>query len=120
MRISDWSSDVCSSDLDHLKRQARAAEQYQGLKADHRDKEAQLKALEYRNVPVELTAMREQIGGEETSLEGLIADQRQAEAQIELCREQHAEEGDDLNPLPAESSTQRCVGKGVVSAFKYW
>ncbi|MDZ4379162.1 MAG: chromosome segregation protein SMC, partial [Xanthomonadaceae bacterium] len=101
-RLTDVRNEV-EKQIDHLKRQARAAEQYQTLKADHREKDAQLKALEYRRLQGELGALREQIGSEETALEGLIAEQRQAEAQIELCREQHAEARENLNKIQADA-----------------
>jgi len=101
-RLTDVRNEV-DKQLDHLKRQARAAEQYQALKASHREKDAQLKALEYRRLQSELLALREQIGSEATALEGLVADQRQAEAQIERCREQDGEARERLNQVQAEA-----------------
>ena len=101
-RLNDLREEV-DKQLEHLKRQARQAEQYQQYKEDQRIKEAQLKALEYRQLDSELVALRETIAQEETRLEALIAEQRQAEAQIELCREQHSEATERLSQAQGES-----------------
>ncbi|MFA5590956.1 MAG: chromosome segregation protein SMC [Lysobacteraceae bacterium] len=101
-RLNDLREEV-DKQLEHLKRQARQAEQYQQYKEDQRIKEAQLKALEYRQLDSELIALRETIAQEETRLEALIAEQRQAEAQIELCREQHSEATERLSQAQGES-----------------
>jgi len=101
-RLNDVREEV-DKQLEHLKRQARAAEQYQTFKADQREKDAQLKALEYRKLDAELGALRETIAHEETRLEALIAEQRQAEAQIELCRGQHGEARERLNAVQADA-----------------
>ncbi len=101
-RLNDVREEV-DKQLDHLKRQARQAEQYQQLKAEQRDKDAQLKALDYRRLDVELSALRETLAQDETRLESLVADQRQAEAQIELCRTQHGEANERLSKVQADS-----------------
>jgi chromosome segregation protein len=101
-RLNDVREEV-DKQLDHLKRQARQAEQYQQLKAEQREKDAQLKALDYRRLDAELTALRDTLAAEETRLEALMAEQRQAEAQIELCRSQHGEAGERLSRVQAES-----------------
>ncbi|MDX2301094.1 MAG: chromosome segregation protein SMC [Xanthomonadaceae bacterium] len=101
-RLTDVREEV-DKQLEHLKRQARAAEQYQAFKADQREKDAQLKALEYRKLDAELATLRETIAHEETGLEALVAEQRQAEAQIELCRSQHGEARERLNAVQADA-----------------
>ncbi|MBB5208345.1 chromosome segregation protein SMC [Chiayiivirga flava] len=101
-RLNDVREEV-EKQLEHLKRQARQAEQYQQLKAEQRERDAQLKALEYRRFDAELTALRERIGQEETKLEALVAEQRNAEAQIELCREQNLEATERLQQAQSES-----------------
>jgi len=101
-RLNDVREEI-TKQLDHLKRQARQAEQYQHLKAEQRDKDAQLKALDYRRLDVELGSLREALGQDETKLEALIAEQRQAEAQIELCRSQHSEASEHLTQVQAGS-----------------
>jgi chromosome segregation protein len=101
-RLNDVREEIAKQ-LDHLKRQARQAEQYQLLKAEQRDKDAQLKALDYRRLELELGGLRESLTHDETRLEGFVAEQRHAEAQIEQCRQQQAEAVERLNTVQAES-----------------
>jgi chromosome segregation protein len=101
-RLNDVREEV-DKQLDHLKRQARQAEQYQQLKAEQRDKDAQLKALDYKRLDAELVGLRETLSHDETRLEALVAEQRQAEAQIEQCRSQHGEANERLSKVQAES-----------------
>src|SRR5690606_7266764 len=100
-RLDDVREEV-DKQIEHLRRQARQAEQYQQLKADQRQKDAELKALEYRRLDVELTALRETLTTEEIRLQERLAGQRQAEAQIEACREQQGEAGEVLARVQAE------------------
>jgi len=101
-RLNDVRDEVAKQ-LEHLKRQARQAEQYQQLKAEQRERDAQLKALEYRAVEASLTAQRETLAAGDLALEALIADQRAAEAQIETCRVQQHEAQTAQNAAQAES-----------------
>ncbi len=101
-RLNDVRDEVAKQ-LEHLKRQARQAEQYQQLRADQRQTDGQLKALQYRAVEVTLTAQREALTAGEGRLEAVIAEQRAAEAQIELCRVQQGEAQLRLNHTQAES-----------------
>ncbi len=101
-RLNDLREEV-DKQLEHLKRQARQAEQYQQYKEEQRIKEAQARALEYRQFDAERRGLREAIAQEETRLEGQVAAQRHAEAQIELCREQHAEATERLSQAQGES-----------------
>ncbi|HEX5755849.1 MAG TPA: chromosome segregation protein SMC [Arenimonas sp.] len=101
-RLNDLREEV-DKQLEHLKRQARAAEQYQALQAERLSKDAQLKALEFRRLDIELSASRERLTQDEIKLQSLLADQRNAEAQIELCRSQHGEASELLGRTQAES-----------------
>ena len=101
-RLNDLREEV-DKQLEHLKRQARQAEQYQQYKEEQRIKQAQVRALEFRQLDMELLALREGIAQDETKLQARIADQRQAEAQIELCREQHSEATERLAQAQGES-----------------
>ncbi|WP_374604003.1 chromosome segregation protein SMC [Arenimonas sp.] len=100
-RLSDLREEV-DKQLEHLKRQARAAEQYQALQAERLNKDAQLKALEFRRFDADLKALNETLTQDEIKLQSLLADQRQAEAQIEACRSQHGEASDALGKAQAE------------------
>jgi chromosome segregation protein len=101
-RLNDVREEV-DKQLEHLKRQARQAEQYQALKAEQREKDAQLKAIEYQRIERELASQREGLREGETRLEALVAEQRHAEAQIETCRSQQAEAQETLNAVQGES-----------------
>ena len=101
-RLDDVRSEV-DKQLERLGRQARQAEQYQVLKQEQRIKQAQVHALEYRRFDAELGALRATIGQQETRLEATVADQRQAEALIEQCRQQHTEATEHLARAQGES-----------------
>ncbi|HET6602778.1 MAG TPA: chromosome segregation protein SMC [Xanthomonadaceae bacterium] len=100
-RLDDVREEV-DKQLEHLKRQARQAEQYQKLKAEQRQKDAELKALEYRHLDAGLSGLREGLRAEEVALEGLVAEQRQVEAQIEASRFQQGEAQEALGRVQAE------------------
>ena len=100
-RLTDLREEV-DKQIDHLKRQARAAEQYQALQAERLNKDAQLKALEYRKLDAELVGLRESLTQDELKLQQLLADQRAAEAQIETCRVQQSEASERLGAVQAE------------------
>ena len=107
-RLKDLREEV-GKQIEHLRRQARAAEQYQQLKLDYRDREAQLRALEYRRLDAELLSLRSELARDETKLQSLLADQRQAEAQIESGRGHQAEAGETMNQ--AQSAVYRVGGE---------
>ncbi|HLS84157.1 MAG TPA: chromosome segregation protein SMC [Arenimonas sp.] len=100
-RLNDLREEV-DKQLEHLKRQARAAEQYQALQADRAIKDAQLKALEYRRHDAELKGLRDALTQDEIKLQALLADQRKAEAQIEQCRARHVTASETLGKAQAE------------------
>ena len=100
-RLDDVRDEV-DKQLEHLKRQARQAEQYQALKADQRQKDAELKALEYRRLDIELSSLRDSLTADEIRLQERLAEQRHTEAQIEACREQQQEAGEVLSSVQAE------------------
>ena len=84
-RLSDLREEV-GKQLEHLKRQARQAEQYQAIQAERRVKDAEWKALEHRALDRKLQAQREKLAQQETRLQQLIAEQREAEREIETGR----------------------------------
>lgn len=69
--------------LEHLKRQARQAEQYQTLQEERRVKDAECKALQFRELDTRLQGLRQALLQEETRLQQLLAEQREAEMRIE-------------------------------------
>ncbi len=100
-RLNDLREEI-DKQLEHLKRQSRAAEQYQTLQTDRREKDAQVKALEYRRLDTESSALRESLTADEVKLQEILAAQRSAEAQIETCRSQHTEASEKLGKVQAE------------------
>src|SRR6185437_635003 len=82
-RVKDVREEV-EKQLDHLNRQARAAERWKKLKEERALREAELRALNYRSVSVELDS------------------QRHLEAEIETGREAHQQHVEAMNAVQAE------------------
>ena len=100
-RLTDLREEV-DKQIDHLKRQARAAEQYQALQAERLNRDAQLKALEYRKLDAELGGLRQLLTQDEVKLQQILAEQRAAEARIGTCRMQLGEASEKLGAVQAE------------------
>ena len=100
-RLNDLREEI-GKQLEHLKRQARQAEQYQALQEERRVKDAEWKALEYRNLDGRLGGLREALSQEETRLQQLIAEQRDAEARIETGRMRREEAAEALARAQAD------------------
>lgn len=101
-RLNDLREEV-GKQLQHLARQAKQAEQYTAIQAERRIRDAEWKALEWRTLDSRLRALREGLAQEETRLEQLIAEQREAEREIETGRERRHEASEALNHAQAES-----------------
>ncbi|MFT4197230.1 MAG: chromosome segregation protein SMC [Pseudoxanthomonas sp.] len=89
-RLGDLREEIAKQ-LEHLRRQAKQAEQYTQLQDERKVKDAQWKALEYRGLDGRLRGLREGLAQEETRLQQLIAEQREAEARLEEGRVQREE-----------------------------
>ncbi|MGA8278553.1 MAG: chromosome segregation protein SMC [Rhodanobacteraceae bacterium] len=100
-RVRDVSDEV-SKQLDHLKRQARAAERWKALKSDYVKLEAELKALTLRTARVALQGHAQTLADAGLNIEKRIADQRRCEAQLEASRDRHTAAGEHLNGVQAE------------------
>ncbi len=101
-RLSDLREEV-GKQLEHLKRQARQAEQYTAIQAERRIRDAEWKALEFRALDAQLQGLREGLSQEETRLQQLIAEQREAERELETGRVRREDAGVALNKAQAES-----------------
>ncbi len=99
-RLNDLRDEI-GKQLEHLRRQARQAEQYQSIQAERRIKDAEWKALEYRGLDARVQALKEKLGNEETRLQQLIAEQRAAESKIETDRVRREEASEALNKAQA-------------------
>jgi chromosome segregation protein len=101
-RLSDLREEV-GKQLEHLKRQARQAEQYTQIQAERKVRDAEWKELEYRALDAQLQGLREGLSQEETRLQQLIAEQREAERELETGRVRREEAGTALNRAQADS-----------------
>lgn len=100
-RLGDLREEI-GKQLEHLKRQAKQAEQYQALQEERRVKDAEWKALEFRGLDGRLQGLREGLSQEETRLQQLIAEQREAERHIETDRLKREESVEALNKAQGE------------------
>ncbi|MFT3756704.1 MAG: chromosome segregation protein SMC [Pseudoxanthomonas sp.] len=100
-RLTDLREEIAKQ-LAHLQRQAKQAEQYQALQEERRIKDAEWKALEYRGLDGELQKLREALSQEETKLQQLIAEQREAETKLETNRAGRETASEELNRAQAE------------------
>ncbi|MBE2292536.1 MAG: chromosome segregation protein SMC, partial [Xanthomonadaceae bacterium] len=99
-RLNDLREEV-DKQLEHLRRQARQAEQYQALAAERKVKDAEWKALQFRALDGQLQGLRERLAQEETKLEQIVAGQREAEREIETGRVRREEAAQALNVAQA-------------------
>ncbi|QIK81640.1 chromosome segregation protein SMC [Lysobacter sp. HDW10] len=89
-RLGDLREEV-GKQLNHLARQAKQAEQYTAIQTEKKNKEAEWKALQFKTLDLQLSTQRSALLADETRLEQLIAEQREAERQIETGRIRHQE-----------------------------
>ncbi|MFI5291014.1 MAG: chromosome segregation protein SMC, partial [Polyangia bacterium] len=100
-RVRDVRDEV-DKQLDHLNRQARAAERWKALKEEQTRKEAELRALEYRGLKSQHDEQGSELSAGEIEIEKQLAGQRQVEAQLESVRERHTGASEHLNQIQAE------------------
>jgi chromosome segregation protein len=100
-RVRDVRDEV-DKQLEHLHRQARAAERWKALKEEQTRKEAELRALEYRGLKSQHDGEGEGLSAAEIEIEKQLAGQRQIEAQLENVRERHTDASEHLNAVQAE------------------
>jgi len=101
-RLNDLREEV-GKQLEHLRRQARQAEQYQAIQAERKIKDVEWKALEYRALDQKLQVQREKLSQQETRLQQLIAEQREAERELETGRVSREDAAAKLNKAQAAS-----------------
>ncbi|MBK6728657.1 MAG: chromosome segregation protein SMC [Xanthomonadales bacterium] len=100
-RLSDLRQEV-DKHLDHLNRQAKQAERYQKLKAEHARVDAELKALHLRELQGELDARGQALRQIELRSEQLTSEQRAIEARLEEERGKQIEATDHFNTVQGE------------------
>jgi chromosome segregation protein len=99
-RLTDL-RDELGRQLEHLQRQAQAAERYTELKKEERLLKAQMQALQWRTLDVQVTEHETSIREYEVKLEGVIAEQRSIDADIEKFRDVHTDTMDKFNEVQA-------------------
>ena len=97
-RLSDIREEL-GKQIDHLQRQARAAERYRELKDEERKLTAELYSIRFMGLDAELTARQQQIQQLEIDLSARQAEQQGVETNIEQCRQQHTETSDEFNKI---------------------
>ena len=100
-RVRDVRDEV-DKQLEHLNRQARAAERWKAYKEEQTRKEAELRALEYRGLKSQHDGQGQGLSAAEIEIEKRLAEQRQIESQIESVRERHIEASEHLNEVQAD------------------
>ncbi|HET7300126.1 MAG TPA: chromosome segregation protein SMC [Oleiagrimonas sp.] len=100
-RVRDVRDEV-DKQLEHLNRQARAAERWKALKEEQKHKEAELRALDYRDIQRQRDTHGSGLTQAQLAMEKLTAEQRQAESQLETARERHQNASEHLNEVQAE------------------
>ncbi|MDF4004246.1 chromosome segregation protein SMC [Luteibacter sp. PPL552] len=100
-RVRDVRDEV-DKQLDHLNRQARAAERWKAFKEEQTRREAELRALEYRTLDRQRQGEGSGLREAELEIEKHTAAQRQVEAQLESVRERHQGASEHLNQVQAE------------------
>src|SRR5690606_28722432 len=99
-RLTDLREEL-ERQLAHLHRQAQSAEKYKAWKAEERQLKAQLQALKWQGLDAQTAEREHQVRSLEVALEAIIADQRNADSEIEKQRDQHTELNDSFNQVQA-------------------
>src|SRR5271163_886690 len=99
-RLNDLREEV-EKQIRHLQRQAATARRYQTLKEEERKLLAELLALRLQSLDVEAGARDAATSGCETAMQGVLADLRAAEAQIERIRADQSAKADQMNAIQA-------------------
>jgi len=86
-RLNDIREEL-GKQLNHLHRQAKAAERYQLLKQEERQLKAELLALNFRDMKSEVSQWDQKTRRQETKVEQCLAELRKVEAEIEKKREE--------------------------------
>ncbi|MFK8330013.1 chromosome segregation protein SMC [Pseudomonas sp. BJa5] len=95
-RLTDLREEL-ERQLERLHRQAQAAEKYKEYKAEERQLKAQLSALRWQALDQQVGQREAVIGDQEVAFEALMAEQRNADANIERLRDGHHELSERFN-----------------------
>ncbi|HDZ58072.1 MAG TPA: chromosome segregation protein SMC [Pseudomonas xinjiangensis] len=99
-RLTDLREEL-ERQLAHLHRQAQSAEKYKEYKAEERHLKAQLQALRWQTLDGQTGEREHRVRELEIALEALIAEQRNADSEVEKHRDQHADLTETFNQVQA-------------------
>ncbi len=94
-RLDDVRAELAKQ-LEHLERQAQAAEKYKAYKEQETLLKAQLHALHWRGFDTALQQQRSALQHKENSLEAIVTAQRATEAALEKQRQVHSQIGEEF------------------------
>ncbi len=97
-RLTDL-RDELERQLQHLQRQAAAAEKYREYKEEERTLKAQLQALQWQALDQQITRISQVVGELEVKLEAVHSEHQQVDTAIEQHRVEHADRSDALNKV---------------------
>ena len=89
--------DELEKQLNHLQRQAKSAERYQGLKKEERQVQAELLALNWKNLKTHMKDEDELVTTQENIVEARLAEVRQVESDIEKNRDELVSANETFN-----------------------
>ncbi len=99
-RLDDLREEIAKQ-IQHLDRQARAAERYKRYKEEERHKRAELLVLRWRELQAEAQEQDRALQTKQTQLDAVVAEQRRWEAQLERDRTRLHEANEGLNEAQA-------------------
>jgi chromosome segregation protein len=99
-RLNDLREEV-DKQIRHLQRQAATARRYQTLKEEERKLQAELLALRLQSLDDEAVARDAATQQRETAMQAVLADLREAEAEIEQIRVDQSSKADTLGAIQA-------------------
>ncbi len=100
-RLTDIREEL-EKQLNHLQRQAKAAERYKLLKEEQRKLNSELLAINWRDLNMEMSGLKEGAGNHENAVEKAIAKVRETEAEIEKQRESLSDANQHFNNMQSE------------------
>lgn len=100
-RLNDVIEEITKR-IEHLQRQAKAAERYKVLKAEERQAKTELLALRWQAHQADVQERKDAMEHKETESQKVVADIRAIEAEIEALRQQHADETEQFNEVQGD------------------
>lgn len=97
-RLNDVIEEIAKR-IEHLQRQAKAAERYKVLKTEERQAKTELLALRWQAHQQDVQIRKQSMEHKQTDIEKVVAGIRAIEAEIEKFRQQHAEDTEKFNEV---------------------